>query len=375
MSSVSEITENKKSKPVARPAASAPTPSAYRHGPLLSLREAEKKKLKILYLAKWAEGDGKPDSVDGTHATYHAEMRDTLRGLGYNIEPAGRMERMFEKPNYDFCFTMLNRAGFSGSEMLAPMLATFHGVPFFGATPILRGLGDDKHLLKLAARSRGVVTPDWMVVRRGALAIDEPEFPWKKLIVKPNASSASWGIKLFDDWAGAREHIESLLAQNHDVIVENFVSGFEIAVPIIGSNGPWFLPPLRFYVDDPNAVRSYEQKRHLAPVDTVRLEPLPEGQLLDRCREVGMKLMPELWPFDIGRVELKYDETTDALNFIEINLSCNLWSKKASAISASAIGVTHPQMLETILVHSLRRQGVVPADAVIETPVEARATV
>ncbi len=83
-----------------------------------------------------------------------------------------------------------------------------------------------------------------------------------------------------------------------------------------------------------------------------------------------MKLLPEVWPCDIGRVELKYDEKTDQLNFIEINLSCNLWSKKATAISAATIGVTHPQLLETLLCHSLRRQGVVPPEAVIEYPVE-----
>ena len=338
-----------------------------RRGSLLQLRDAEKQRLKILFLAKWAESDGEPDVVDGTHATYHPELRDTLRDLGFQVEASGRMERLFEKPDYDYLWTMFNRVGFSGSEMLAPLLATFHDVPFFGAHPILRGLGDDKHLMKLAVRSRGVSTPEWMIVRRGALSIEEPTFEWKNLIVKPNASSASWGIGIFNTWAEARAHTDKLLAEDHDVIIESFVDGFEIAVPIIGSNGPWFLPPLRFYVDDDFAVRSYEEKRHLKAKDTVRLEALPDGPLLDRSIEVGEKLLPEIWPFDIGRIELKYDEQTDTLNFIEINLSCNLWSKKATAISARIIDVSHPELIETLLCHSLRRQGVVPPESVIET--------
>ena len=338
-----------------------------RRGSLLQLRDAEKQRLKILFLAKWAESDGEPDAVDGSHATYHPELRDTLRDLGFQVEASGRMERLFEKPDYDYLWTMFNRAGFSGSEMLAPLLATFHRVPFFGAHPILRGLGDDKHLMKLAVRSRGVSTPDWMIVRRGTLSIEEPTFEWKNLIVKPNASSASWGIGIFSAWAEALAHTEKLLAEGHDVIIESFVDGFEIAVPIIGSNGPWFLPPLRFYVDDDFAVRSYEEKRHLKSKDTVRLEALPDGALLDRCIKVGETLMPEIWPFDIGRIELKYDEQTDTLNFIEINLSCNLWSKKATAISARMIDVDHPELIETLLCHSLRRQGVVSPESVIET--------
>ena len=338
-------------------------------GHLLQLNDDQKKDLKILFLAKWAEGDGAPDSEDGTHATYHPELRDTLRDCGFNIEASGRVERLFEKPDYDFLFTMFNRIGFSGSEMLAPLLSSYHGVPFFGANPILRGLGDDKHLMKLAVRSRGVATPDWMVVRRGALSIEEPTFPWENLIVKPNASSASWGIGIYKTWREAKAHIENLLAEGHDAIIENFVSGFEIAVPIIGSNGPLYLPPMRFFLDDEFAVRSYQEKRHLKSKDTVKLEPLPAGTLRERSIAIGDALLPELWPFDMGRIELKYDEATDQLHFIELNLSCNLWSKKATAISARTVGITHPQLLETLLCHSLRRQGVVPAESIIETEI------
>jgi D-alanine-D-alanine ligase len=341
-----------------------------KHGPLLRLNDAEKERLKILFLAKWAESDGRPDSVDGTHATYHAELRDTLRNLGFKVEAASTYNRLYENHNYDYLFTMLNRGGFTNSEMLGPLLSVYNRKPYFGASPIIRGLGDDKHLTKLAVKWRGIQTPDWMIYRRGGLSIDEPKFEWRRLVVKPNASSASWGIGSYENWPDAKAHIEKLMAEGHDVIVENFVSGYEIAVPIIGSNGPWVLPPLRFYVDDPFAIRSYEQKRHLASKDTVRLEPLSEGPLLDKVVKTALQLLSEFWPCDIGRVELKYDEATDTLNFIEINLSCNLWSKKASAISAATIGVTHPQMIETLLCHSLRRQGVVPPESVLEFPVE-----
>ena len=209
-----------------------------KHGPLLRLNDAEKKRLKIVYLAKWAEGDGTPDSVDGTHATYHAEMRDTLRALGYNVEAASKYQRLFDNHDYDFLFTMLNRGGFVNSEMLGPLLSTFNKIPFFGATPILRGLGDDKHLMKLAVRNRGVQTPDWMIIRRGGMPFCEPEFEWNSLIVKPNASSASWGIGSYDNWPDAKAHADRLLGEGHDVIIENLVDGYEIAVPMIGSNGP-----------------------------------------------------------------------------------------------------------------------------------------
>lgn len=281
------------------------------------------------------------------------------------------MQRLFEPlDNVDFIVSFMNRFGFSGSEMLAPLLSRFHGKPFFGANPILRGLGDDKHLMKLAVRGRGVQTPDWMIVRRGTDKISEPEFAWTKLIIKPNASSASWGIKVTDKWTEAKTHAERLLTEDHDVIIESFISGFEIALPVVGSNGPWILPALHMDPGNATTVRTYEQKRHLTGgTDTVRLTVIDDEHLLRQLHSAALRVLPEIWPHDFGRMEFKYDPDTDSLSFIEINLSCNLWSKKASSVSAQTLGISHEQFVETLLVHSLRRHGLVQNSDILEAPI------
>jgi len=45
------------------------------------------------------------------------------------------------------------------------------------------------------------------------------------------------------------------------------------------------------------------------------------------------------------------------VQFMEVNLSCNLWSKKTISRSAASIGVDHQTLVETIIGHSLERQG------------------
>ena len=341
------------------------------HGPLLKLSPDTKQNINLLFLAKWAEGDGTPQGEDGTHAVYHAELRDVLSNIGFSVEASGRMQRLFEPlDNIDFIVSFMNRFGFSGSEMLAPLLSRFHNKPFFGANPILRGLGDDKHLMKLAVRGRGVQTPDWMIIRRGAYDIPDPTFAWTKLIIKPNASSASWGIKVTDDLAEAKRHAERLLGEDHDVIIESFIAGFEIALPVVGSNGPWVLPALHMDPGNSTTVRSYEQKRHLTGgVDTVSLTVIDDADLLGKLHKAALDILPEIWPHDFGRMEFKYDPETDTLNFIEINLSCNLWSKKASSVSAQSLGISHEDFVETLIVHSLRRHGLVAPEDVIQVPI------
>lgn len=330
------------------------------HQNCLKLSEEAKSRLKILFLAKWAESDGRPDKVDGTHATYHHDVRETLKKLGFNVEAASTYNRLFSDNDYDFLFTLLNRGGFTNSEMLAPLLSTYNEIPYFGATPIIRGLGDDKHLMKLAAERRGLTTPPWEIYRRGSGLLNEPTFDWQRLIVKPNASSASWGIIIVETWAEAVEHIKKLHTDDHDVIVEKFIDGYELAVPVVGGKtGAWVLPVVRFFVDDPHAVRSYEEKRHLKPTDGVELRAYDNDVVVGRLEKHARDILNELWPYDYGRMEFKYDEETDTLYFLEINLSCNLWRKKAVPFSATLAGVTYEELLETILCYSMLRQGVI----------------
>jgi len=330
------------------------------HANCLRLKEEAKTRLKLLFLAKWAEGDGSPDKEDGTHATYHHDVRETLKAIGFNVEAASKYDRLYANHDYDFLFTLLNRGGFTNSEMLAPLLSAYNRKPYFGATPILRGLGDDKHLMKLAAVRRGLTTPAWEIYRRGSGILDAPKFDWSRLIIKPNASSASWGIVITDSWEEARAHILKLHAEDHDAIVESFIDGYELAVPIVGGKaGPWVLPVVRFIVDDPHAVRSYEEKRHLKPSDGVELQHYSNDVVIARLEKHAEDILRELWPFDYGRMEFKYDEMTDTLYFLEINLSCNLWRKKAVPFSATIAGVTYEELLETILCYSMLRQGVI----------------
>ena len=327
------------------------------HPRVLRLPAHVKAQLKVMFLAKHALGEGRLHHEDGSHAVYHHELLSTLRSIGLDVVPANSYAALAERPDVDFVVTLLNRGGFSNSEMLAPLLLTKHRIPFLGASPIIRGLADDKHLAKMAARHHGVPTAPWAVHRRGAGKINAPGFRYERLVVKPNASSASWGVKVVDTWFEGLAHVEALHAQGHDVIIEPWVPLIDVAVPVVGSDGPWMLPPLAYMPKDPERVRSYEEKRNLINVADDPLEPIEDAGLRERLATYTAALMRELWPFDYGRFEFRYDPKSGALQFMEVNLSCNLWSRKTISRSAALLGVDHQALVETIVTHSLQRQG------------------
>ncbi len=330
----------------------------------LTIPASAKRRLVIMLLAKHAAASGRPDPQDGNHAVYHHELRTTLEDIGLNVIAAEHYASIDSKPNVDFVVPLLNRGGFVHSEMLAPLQLVRHGVPFLGAAPIIRGVTDDKHLTKLVARAKGVPTPDWAFYRRDEGPVLPPPFFAERLVVKPNASSASWGIGVFDNWHEAAAQVGWLHDRGHDAVVEEWAPLIDIGVPVIGgSEGrPWILPPMRYAPEDPHRVRSYEEKRGLVPTDALDpLERVREPALVARLEAAVRPLLEEFWPFDYGRFEFRFDPASGALAFMEVNLSCNLWSKKTISRSAQTLGLSHAQVVETILAHSLGRQRLIPA--------------
>ncbi|GGE83247.1 D-alanine--D-alanine ligase family protein [Sphingomonas prati] len=328
-----------------------------------------KKALRILYIAKHALSEGHADGQDGTHATYHAEIRQVLCGLGLNLVVADRYEVLFDKPDVDFVFPLLNRGGFLNSEMMLPLLCNRLRIPYLGGSPIIRGLSDDKHLTKTVARARGLAMADWAIYRRLA-PIDAQRCPRAdRWVIKPNASSASWGIRSAHDWAGVRDAVATLHAEGHDAIVEPFITGHDIEVSVITVGGkPVILPVMIVEQQDPAQLRSYAEKRDLAgKPQSYAIQPYNDHARLAEIHAATQALIPEFLPFDYGRFEFRIDATTGAIQFMEVNLNCNLWSRKTIAMAARLGGWSHAELIETIVAESLERNGLIPPKSLKKT--------
>jgi D-alanine-D-alanine ligase len=322
------------------------------------LPESAKRALRVMLIAKHARWEGGLHPSDGSHAIYHLEMRSTLEQIGVNLTIADSYEALFAHPDIDFVFPLLNRGGFLNSEMLLPLLCQRLGVPYLGASPILRGLSDDKHLTKLAAAARGLPTAPWSIYRRGAPLNVPPGFAAERFVIKPNASSASWGISSADDWSGVRAAVESLHQQGHDAIVEPFIVGHDIEVSVITMDGlPFILPTQIVEQDDPAQLRTYEEKRNLVDGQAYRIRPLEPGAARATAEWLARRLMPEFTPFDYGRFEFRLNVATGEVLFLEVNLNCNLWSQKTISMAAQQLGWSHAELIETILTGSLARHG------------------
>ena len=331
------------------------------------------KRLTILFIAKNALWEGGIHPVDGNHAIYHREVREVLQNIGVNLELAQSHDILFDPPKgIDFVLPLLNRAGFFNSEMLVPLLCERAKLPYHGARPIVRGLADDKHLAKLAAVNAGLPTAPWAVYRKGA-PITEDRLPKAdRWVVKPNNSSASWGVQDAYDWSGVKAAIECIHAEEQtggqDAIVEPFLEGSDVEVPVITMRGePQMLPMMIFRQGDPSHLRSYHEKRDLVDrTQKYSLEPFENPEIEARVAQFTQMCWSEYLPFDYGRFEFRVNEETGDVQFLEVNLNCNLWSKKVFGRAATFAGWTQQELIETLLTEAMTRQGCF--DRLLDTP-------
>ena len=324
-----------------------------------TIPEEAKQRLRIMFIAKHAKWDGGLHPEDGNHALYHVETREILNGLGLNLVLENRYDALFEKPDVDFVFPLLNRGGFLNSEMMLPLLCTRLGLPYLGASPILRGLADDKHLTKMACVARGVPTAPWAIYRRGA-PVEQDRCPaGARLVIKPNASSASWGVQDAHDWAGVAAAVASIHAEGHDAIVEPFLNGSDVEVPVMTVDGvPVVMPMMLFEQADPTHLRTYYEKRDLVERGhKYQLVPFDDAEWTPKIAEMTRNMAEEYRPFDYGRFEFRLDREAGEVRFLEVNLQANLWSEKVYGRSAVLAGMTQSQLIETILYEGLRRHG------------------
>ena len=328
----------------------------------LTIPAEAKERLNILFLAKNALWEGDIHPEDGNHAAYHREMREVLEGLGLKLTIRETHDILFDMPDdIDFVFPLLNRAGFFNSEMLVPLLCERAGVPYLGANPILRGLSDDKHLAKRAAVDAGVPTAPWAVYRKGAPVTRKKLPSAERYVIKPNNSSASWGVEDAFDWKGVKAAVKRIHTDpsngGQDAIVEPFLDGSDVEVPVVTINGePQILPMLIFRQADPSHLRTYYEKRDL--VDSSQkysLDPFENPEIVARIEELTKQCWEEYRPFDYGRVEFRVNEETGEITFLELNLNCNLWSQKVFGRAANMAGWTQGQLIETLIAEGLAR--------------------
>ena len=254
----------------------------------------------------------------------------------------------------------------SRGEMLVPAMLDLLNVPYTGSSALSLALALHKNKAKEILAARGVPTPPFCVVERveDLVRVNLP-FP---LIVKPAREDASMGIDfdsvVHDQAALGRAVAKVLRTFRQPALVEAFIAGREIYVPLLGNASRRALPLTeiqfgRAFENRPNILSYIAKWDESSPecIESPAVSAVLAPALEARCIEVALAAFEALECRDYGRVDLRVDAAGNPF-VIDINPNCDLHPQAGFAKAAAAAGIAYAELaLHLVELAEERRHG------------------
>lgn len=284
-----------------------------------------------------------------------------LEELGYGVLELDVDETlvpklMEEKP--DLVYIALH--GKDGEDGTVQELLEILEIPYTGPGPLPSIIGFNKVLSKELFIANEIPTPRYYTVSASTLedmgASSLLQIAWEKLssplVVKPAAQGSALGVRIVNDFDELGPALIEALGYDDRVLLEEFVSGTEIAVSVIGDGPPEALPAVEVVPEsgffDYDARYTAGKTEYFVPA---RLTDDLAGQVARLAVEAHELLRCK----DLSRVDMI---VKDCMPYVlEINISPGMTETSLLPLAAEAAGMDFTQLVERLVTLALKRAG------------------
>ncbi len=219
-------------------------------------------------------------------------------------------------------------------------------LPYVGSGVVASALCMDKERTKQFLSARGIRVPQGILLRRGD-PLGSPQVP---AVVKPNAQGSTIGLSFVENPADLANAIEKALRYDDAVLVEEWLQGVEISVPIVGDQA---LPAVEIVPMD----GAYDFAAKYTPGATQELVPARITSALEesaRATALAVHEMLELEDYSRSDMIVRGDE----IIVLEVNTIPGLTPTSLLPRSAESVGMSFDSLCEQILQIALDRHGI-----------------
>ncbi len=312
------------------------------------------------------------EQANGDDALEEYDSQETVRLIAASLQAAGHsvvllgggrefLENVLGE-KVDFVFNIAEgRGNHCSREAQVPSILEMLNIPYSGSDPQCLTICLDKPLTKKLVASAGVRTPKWRVINapEELYRRDDGDFPFPA-IVKLAHEGSSKGIHLTSvvkDPEQAIGVMERLMEKyQQPVMMEEFISGDEVTLGIIGNSPPQVLGAMRILPRrrEDYFVYSLEVKRnYLELVDyecPARLDP----KVLQNLEASGLNAFRALGCRDFARLDFRVSPQGVPC-FLEINPLPGLGAQSDLVIMAKELGWTYERLIASVVDAAIER--------------------
>jgi D-alanine-D-alanine ligase len=300
------------------------------------------------------------------------DIKNNLKKLGHEVIALGVFNDIepiiltIQKEKPDLVFNLSE--AFSGNRDFEPdmtSLLQLMKVPFTGAGPLGLRLCKDKGLTKIILNYHGILTPQFLVAKKSAPPKTLKDFIFPAFI-KPLQLESSEGISQSSYVENEKDALARVKFVHEnlgvDAIIEEFISGRELYVSVLGNEKLTVFPPRELFFkevpDDEPKFATYKSKwdkdyRKKWGIDTGYVKSMPEG-LQKNINETCKKIYKLLSIHGYGRIDLRIKENGE-IYFIEANPNPSIGKNEDYALSALREGLSYEDLLSKIISLALQK--------------------
>jgi D-alanine-D-alanine ligase len=320
----------------------------------------------------WQLSDG--DMVDGNAEFDKPETIEDiaaiLTSLGHQVMKIGNVQNLFAQIatlDVDIVFNIHEGIGDRNRESQVPIVLDLHNIPFTGSDALTLGITLDKMVAKKCFIADDVPTPRYFVASEAGdiKKLKHVAFP---LMVKTMWEGTSKGLSensRVENVEQLQRQIEFVVKQyKQPALVEEFISGTEFTVGVIGNENPQAMPVVQVSIDGTTELGDHfytfertqgNDVRYVCPANI-------STDLTKKIQEIAVAAYRSVGCRDYGRVDFRVDQKGQPY-VLEINPLPSLDRKDVFNLFPKVIGATFEDMIAQILKLALKRYGLSDGDS------------
>jgi D-alanine-D-alanine ligase len=263
---------------------------------------------------------------------------------GAAIEALPELSRVRSEDKPDVVFIALHGPG--GEDGTVQGMLEVLRIPYTGSGVLASALAMDKVMSKRVLTGAGVLMPAGETVRRGR-PID-----WETLralpmpvIVKPSAQGSTFGVTRVTDPDQLEAAVETAFEYDSAALIEQFVVGTEITVPVIGNTELDILP----IVEIVPASGFYDFAAKYTPGATDEIVPARLSEsIAAEARRIAALCHETLGCRGMSRTDMIVTED-GAIYTLETNTIPGMTTTSLLPRSAQAAGIAFPKLLDRLI--------------------------
>jgi D-alanine-D-alanine ligase len=307
-------------------------------------------------------GDPPDANAEFDHPSTIDVIAQAIEKCGFKVKKIGNVNHLLEKIDklgVDIVFNISEGIFGRNRESQVPVLLEMADIPFVGADALTLGLTLDKVIAKKIFIAEGIPTPKFFEVKTvdSLVNTDHLKFP---LIVKPRFEGSSKGltdnsrVENKDELKKQAEYVINVYKQ--PALIEEFISGQEFTVAIVGNDSPEVMPIVQIKID--GRLKLNDKFYTFARITSDRLEYICPARinkdLKKKISDLALKSYNAVECRDFGRVDFRVDKEGKPY-VLEINPLPSLSTEDVFMVVAKEVSISYEEMIGKILNSAFKR--------------------